>query len=144
MYRLVIISINLSETLVTFCSRQNPKHFFSKKNFFPTKKIFSGIFSRTEFCLELHTHWWIWGVPPVHAPPPQQDPFLSFSHMFLLKSVRIGGRHPSNGSVPPPPQWEILDPPLIPQLYFVCNHLIWYLSVLNLTTKTYFYSFMEY
>ena len=36
--------------------------------------------------------------------PPQQDPFLSFSHTFLPKSVRVGGWCP--------PQWEILDLPL--------------------------------
>ena len=30
----------------------------------------------------------------VGAPPPQQDPFLSFAHTFLLKSVRIGGWRP--------------------------------------------------
>ena len=42
--------------------------------------------------------------------PPQQDQFLSFSHMFLLKSVCIGGWCPPNGSAPP--QREILDPPL--------------------------------
>ena len=40
------------------------------------------------------------------ARPPQQDQFLSFLHTFLPKSVRIGGWHP------PPPQREILDPPL--------------------------------
>ena len=34
---------------------------------------------------------------------PQQDQFLLFSHMFLPKSVRIGGWHPPNGSAPPPP-----------------------------------------
>ena len=27
-------------------------------------------------------------------PTPQQDPFLSFSHTFLLKSVCVGGRRP--------------------------------------------------
>ena len=43
-------------------------------------------------------------------PLPQQDPFLLFSHTFLLKNVRIGGRLPPNGSAPP--QREILDPPL--------------------------------
>ena len=37
--------------------------------------------------------------------PPQQDPFLSFSHTFLPKSVCIGGQHSH--------QWEILDPPLV-------------------------------
>ena len=42
--------------------------------------------------------------------PPQQDPFLSFSHTFLLKNVCAGGWHPPNGSAPP--QWEILDLPL--------------------------------
>ena len=69
--------------------------------------------------------FWCWGLifggrggpdpqgPPGSAPvPPQQDPFLSFLHTFLLKSVHVRGWHP-----PPmgrcPPQWEILDPPLI-------------------------------
>ena len=46
---------------------------------------------------------------PRHVPP-QQDQFLSFSHMFSPKSVRIRGWHPPNGSVPP--QQKILDPPL--------------------------------
>ena len=47
------------------------------------------------------------GGAAVHAPPPpQQDQFLSFSHTFLPKSVCIGGWRP------PPPQREILDPPL--------------------------------
>ena len=49
------------------------------------------------------------GALPVHAP--QQDPFLSYLHMFLLKSVCVKGWHPPNGSAPP--QWEILDPPLL-------------------------------
>ena len=45
-------------------------------------------------------------------PPPQQDQFLSFSHTFSPKSVRVGGWCP--------PQREILDPPL--QVYndFTC------------------------
>ena len=43
--------------------------------------------------------------------PPQQDPFLSFLHTFLPKSVRVEGWHPRNGLVPP--QREILDPPLV-------------------------------
>ena len=43
------------------------------------------------------------GAAP-RRPPPQQDQFLSFSHTFSLKSVRIGGWRP--------PQREILDPPL--------------------------------
>ena len=47
-------------------------------------------------------HWRIQGVPLVHAP--HKDPFLSFSHTFLPKSVRVRGCHP--------PQGEILDPPL--------------------------------
>ena len=36
--------------------------------------------------------------------PPQQDQFLSFSHTFSPKSVRIRGWHPPppNGSAPPP------------------------------------------
>ena len=49
--------------------------------------------------------------PPPPPPPPQQDQFPSFSHTFLLKSVPIGGWHPPNGSVPP--QWKILDLPLL-------------------------------
>ena len=40
---------------------------------------------------------------------PQQDPILSFSHIFLPKSMRVRGRRP-HGSVAP--QQEILDPPL--------------------------------
>ena len=32
------------------------------------------------------------------ARPPQQDPFLSFSHMFLPKSVCVGGRRPPTGN----------------------------------------------
>ena len=36
--------------------------------------------------------------------PPQQNPFLSFLHMFLLKSVRVGGRRP------PPPMGQRLPP----------------------------------
>ena len=43
-------------------------------------------------------------------PPPQQDPFLLLLHIFLLKSVRIGGWHPPNGLAPL--QREILHPPL--------------------------------
>ena len=38
---------------------------------------------------------------PACAPPPQQDQFLSFSHMFLPKSVGIRGWHPPNGLAPP-------------------------------------------
>ena len=45
------------------------------------------------------------------GPPPQQDPILLFLHTLLLKSAHIEGRHPPNGSAPP--QWEILDLPLI-------------------------------
>ena len=40
-------------------------------------------------------YWGIQGAPPVCAP--QQDLFLSFSHTFLPKSVRVGGRRPPNG-----------------------------------------------
>ena len=46
--------------------------------------------------------WRIQGAPPAYAP--QQDPILSFSHMFLPKSAHVRGRHPTNGSVPP--QWK--------------------------------------
>ena len=35
------------------------------------------------------------------ARPPQQDQFLSFLHMFSLKSVRVGGWHPPMGQHPP-------------------------------------------
>ena len=41
--------------------------------------------------------------------PPQRDPILSFSHTFLPKNARIGGRRPSPTDRRPP-QWEILDP----------------------------------
>ena len=37
------------------------------------------------------------------APPPQQDPILSFLHMFLPKRAHFGGHCPPNGSAPPPP-----------------------------------------
>ena len=40
-------------------------------------------------------HWQIQGGTA--GTPPQQDPFLLFSHTFLLKSVHIRGWHP--------PQW---------------------------------------
>ena len=40
------------------------------------------------------------GAPPACAP--QQDPILSFSHVFLPKSVRVGDWHPPNRSAPPP------------------------------------------
>ena len=36
-------------------------------------------------------------------PPPQQDQFLSFSHTFLPKSIRVRGWHPPTGRRPPPP-----------------------------------------
>ena len=35
------------------------------------------------------------------ADTPLQDPILSFSHTFSLKSARVGGPHPSKGSTPP-------------------------------------------
>ena len=53
---------------------------------------------------ELFTsHWGPLGNPggAASTPSPQQDPILSFSHMFLLKSTHIGGQHPPNGSSPP-------------------------------------------
>ena len=34
-------------------------------------------------------------------PPPQQDQFLLFSHMFLPKSVHVGGWRPPMGRRPP-------------------------------------------
>ena len=43
--------------------------------------------------------------------PPQQDPILSFSQTFLLKSKCIGGGHPPPQFVSTPQQ-EILDPQL--------------------------------
>ena len=46
--------------------------------------------------------------------PSQQDQFLSFSHMFSLKSVCVGGW------CPPPPQREFLDPPLDSVLMNCC------------------------
>ena len=50
-------------------------------------------------------------APLAHTPPPQQDPFLSFSHMFLLKSVCVRDWCPHNRLVSPP-QRETLDLPL--------------------------------
>ena len=48
-------------------------------------------------------HWRIQGGgAPRRGPPPQQDQFLSFSHTFSPKSVRVRGWHPPNGSAPPP------------------------------------------
>ena len=44
--------------------------------------------------------------PP--APPSKHDPIIPFSHTFLPKSARVGGRRPSMGRRPPP-QREILD-----------------------------------
>ena len=55
--------------------------------------------------------------------PPQQDQFLSFSHTFLLKSVRVRGWRPPNGSAPP--QQEILDLPLIKAPLFLCGGWWW-------------------
>ena len=54
---------------------------------------------------------------PGGAPgaPPQHDPNLSFSHMFSLKSIRVGGWRPPNRSAHP--QRKILDPLLI----LLCN-----------------------
>ena len=46
----------------------------------------------------LCNHWRIQGGAAGAPPPPQQDPFLSFSHTFSPKSVHVGGRRP-----PPPP-----------------------------------------
>ena len=54
-------------------------------------------------------------VPPP-PPPPQQDQFLSFLHMFLPKSVRIGGWRPQRVGAP---QQEILDPPLCTYRYVI-------------------------
>ena len=34
--------------------------------------------------------------------PPQQDPILSFSHMFSPKSTHVRGRHPPMARCPPP------------------------------------------
>ena len=35
--------------------------------------------------------------------PPQQDPFLLFSHTFSPKSVHVRGWRPPTGRRPPPP-----------------------------------------
>ena len=40
------------------------------------------------------------------------SPTVSLLHKFSLKSVRVGGLHPPNGSTPPA---EIVDPPLVLQ-----------------------------
>ena len=73
------------------------------------------------------------GGAPRRASPPQQDQFLSFSHTFSLKSVRIGGwRPPPPTGRRPPPQREILDPPL----YYTCgwSPFVYYLSLYALVT----------
>ena len=44
------------------------------------------------------------GGVPAHAP--LQDPILSFSHTFSLKSAHVGGQ------TPPPPKWVHAPPPL--------------------------------
>ena len=41
-------------------------------------------------------HWWIQGGTT--STCPQQDPSLSFSHMFLPKSVCVGGWRPPMGN----------------------------------------------
>ena len=46
-------------------------------------------------------HWRIQGAPPARAPP-QQDPILSFLHMFLPKSTHVGGRRPPQRLGAPP------------------------------------------
>ena len=56
---------------------------------------------------DLHTK-----VSGARAPPPQQDQILSFLHMFSPKSACVGGWHPLQQGLAPP-QWEILDPPLL-------------------------------
>ena len=65
-------------------------------------------------------HWRIQGGGCCWRAPPQQDPFLSFSHTFSSKSVCIRGQRP-----PRPmgrrPQQEILDPPL----HIISYYLYW-------------------
>ena len=39
---------------------------------------------------------------PAHAPPPLQDPILSFSHTFSLKSAHVGGQNPAKMGPRPP------------------------------------------
>ena len=43
-----------------------------------------------------HNHWQIQGALPV--APPQRDPILSFSHMFLPKSTHVGSWRPPTGN----------------------------------------------
>ena len=43
---------------------------------------------------------WV-GALPVHPPPPQWDPILSYSHTFLPKSACIRGWHPPMAQCPP-------------------------------------------
>ena len=80
------------------------------------KSISSGLYPKRNsniiLFLMVRHHWRIQGAPPAPPPPPppQQDPFLSFLHTFLPKSVRIGGWRPPTGWRPPPT--GILDPPL--------------------------------
>ena len=82
MYRLVMISIDLSETLVTFCSRQNPKHFFSKKNFFQQKKFFLGFFLGLNFVLNYIPIGESGGCRQCTPPPPNRIHFFHFHICF--------------------------------------------------------------
>ena len=64
-------------------------------------------------------HWRIQGGA-TGTPPPQQDPFLPFSHTFLPKSVCVRGwRTPQWVGAP---QREILDLPLV-TIKRYCNTL---------------------
>ena len=48
-------------------------------------------------------HWQIQGERHRHAPSPQQDPILSFLHMFLPKSTCVGDQCPPPNRPAPPP-----------------------------------------
>ena len=66
------------------------------------------------FCLGKRCHHKLLTHAP---PPPLQDPILSFSHTFSLKSAHVGGQNP--------PKWvhaplrKILDPALLPYNFYV-------------------------
>ena len=62
--------------------------------------------------IDHHLEWNHWRIQGGRRwRPPNRINFFHF-RMFSPKSVCIGGQRPPIGRRPPPPQWEILDPPL--------------------------------
>ena len=59
-----------------------------------------------------HHQWWIYIQKFLVHAPHKQDQILSFLHMFSPKSACVRGWRPLQQGLAPP-QWEILDPPLI-------------------------------